>query len=153
MKHVAEKELKEAEYDLNMAHSTFNLNDFKWVEVKAYYACFHAARCLLFLIGLKEKSHFCVYAALSTIFNKYFTKEDLENYKKAIQRRQLADYYASYSREEAESSIEFSEAFINKIKILYEKLKNLDLNLLKKIRDSLSLNALDKEKQGKPRHT
>ena len=146
-KHVAAKELKEAEFDLEEAHKSFENQNYKWPVIESYYSCFHAARCLLFLIGLKEKSHFCVYAALSAVFNEYFGNEELENYKKAMQRRELADYYASYSKEEAESAINFTEKFIKKVKILYEKLKNLDSRLLRKIRDSLSLKVLDEEKQ------
>jgi len=148
-KDIAKKELDEAQYDLNKANSSFNLQDYKWTEIKAYYSCFHAARSLLFLIGLKERSHYCIYVALSLIFKEYFTEEELSNYKNELERRELADYYASYSKEEASSSKNFAKNFFQRVKELYNKLKDLDSKDLIDIRDSMKLEVLRKKKEEK----
>ena len=53
---LAEKEMSVAKEDLCKARHTFEADmDYKWSIVKAYYAMFHAARALLYAIGLREK--------------------------------------------------------------------------------------------------
>ena len=60
-------ELDAARKDLEWAqHSLVERNE-KWATIQAYYAIFHAARALLFAKGYREKSHFCLKAAIQTL--------------------------------------------------------------------------------------
>ncbi len=61
---LIEKEMKEADYDLERANHALEEKDFKWCIVKSYYSMFHAAKAVLFSLGLKEKKHFAVQVVL-----------------------------------------------------------------------------------------
>jgi len=45
---------------LEHAKTSFEQNDYKWSIIKSYYAVFHSTKAIIFLMGLKEKSHFGV---------------------------------------------------------------------------------------------
>jgi len=134
-RHIAEKEIKEAKYDFEKSTESIDKEDFKWTEIKAYYCCFHALRALLFLIGLREKGHYFTFIALKEVLGKFFSKEDIEKYSNQLKRRELADYYSAYSKEEAHASIEFAEDFLFKAEKLLNSLKNKNSEELKKLRD------------------
>jgi len=42
---------------LRKAKDAFDEKNYKWSIVMAYYSIFHAARSILFALGLKEKRH------------------------------------------------------------------------------------------------
>lgn len=67
---IIEKELKEAEYDIERAKHALGEKDFKWCIIKSYYAMFHAARAVLFSLGLKERRHFAVQVVLEDLIKK-----------------------------------------------------------------------------------
>jgi uncharacterized protein (UPF0332 family) len=54
---LAEKEFKEAEYDLEKAKKCLMEEDYKWAAVMAYYCMFHSGKAVLFSLGYKEKKH------------------------------------------------------------------------------------------------
>ena len=57
---LIDKELAEADYDLEKAEKAFKEKDFKWCIVKSYYSMFHSARSILFKTGYREKRHFAI---------------------------------------------------------------------------------------------
>ncbi|MEA3343711.1 MAG: HEPN domain-containing protein [archaeon] len=67
---IIEKELTEADYDLKRAKHALEEKDFKWCIIKSYYSMFHAARAVLFSLGLKEKRHFAVQVVLEDLIKK-----------------------------------------------------------------------------------
>ena len=69
-KKLIEKELREAEYDLEKARSSLLDNDYKWSTIKSYYSMFHAPRAMLIFHGLKERKHFAVSIALEELAKK-----------------------------------------------------------------------------------
>ena len=67
---IIEKEITEADYDLERAKHALEEKDFKWCIIKSYYSMFHAARAVLFSLGLKEKRHFAVQVVLEDLIKK-----------------------------------------------------------------------------------
>ena len=64
---LVKKEMSEANYDFKGAEKAIAEKDFKWAIVKSYYAMFHAARAILFKLGLREKRHFAIVVALEEL--------------------------------------------------------------------------------------
>lgn len=52
---LIQKEIEEAEYDLEKARKALSERDCKWTIIKADYSMFHAARALLFSLGSGKK--------------------------------------------------------------------------------------------------
>ena len=120
---LVEKELKETEYDINKARLTFEEEDYKWRIVKSYYAMFHAARALLFALGLIEKKHFAIIAVLEDLNKKGLLESKYANYfTSAMYSREDADYHYKYSKDTAEHELEIAEEFIDRVKKLLDKI-------------------------------
>lgn len=67
-KGLVKKELSIAQSDLSDARAGFGNQRYKWSTIQAYYAMFHAARALIYSRGYREKSHYCLAAALRALF-------------------------------------------------------------------------------------
>lgn len=119
-KDLAEKEFHEADYDIERAKEALESKDYKWSIVKAYYAVFHSARGIMFLMGYREKSHFGVGEYLG-ILSKEGKLESryAQDFKAAMSARQAADYNYDYSKEKAEMVVSMAEEFLERM----EKLK------------------------------
>jgi len=119
---LVEVEIKEAEYDLDKARQTFEIRDYKWAIVKAYYAIFHAARAALYNVGLREKKHFAVGIVLEELAKqgkleiKYF-----HDFEASKDTREDADYRRVYSRDRANLCIMRAEEFLERMKRLVNK--------------------------------
>ncbi|MBI4173898.1 MAG: HEPN domain-containing protein [Candidatus Aenigmarchaeota archaeon] len=113
------KELKESDYDLKSAQAAFRGGDAKWSIVKSYYAMFHAARALLFAMGMKERRHFAVAVVLESL-NKAgrLEAEHLSAFHSAMSAREDADYRYTYSKETAETILEAARQFAARMKAL-----------------------------------
>lgn len=59
-----------AERFLNSAKSNFGIKDHEMVELASYNSAFHSARALLFAKGYKERSHYCLAAALRHLYRE-----------------------------------------------------------------------------------
>ena len=57
-KELVKKELSIAQSDLSDAKASFDNQRYKWSNMQAYYAMFHAARALTYSRGYREKSHY-----------------------------------------------------------------------------------------------
>ncbi|MHA1794792.1 MAG: HEPN domain-containing protein, partial [Promethearchaeota archaeon] len=91
--------------------------DFKWAIIKSYYAMFHAAKALLFSVGLKEKRHFAVQIALEELSKKGKLKAiHVVNFSAAMEAREDADYRYKYSKEMVEDIMENAKKFIKEIR-------------------------------------
>lgn len=120
---LAEKEFKESEYDMEHAEKSFEEKDYKWAIIKAYFAVFHSARAILFLIGLREKTHFVVGRVLDKICDDgKLESRYVADFKAALSARQGADYHYDYSKERAIEIIELAKEFIDEMEKLKEKL-------------------------------
>ena len=122
-KDLAEKEFGEVDYDIESARKALEERDYKWTIVKAYYAVFHSAKGIMFLMGFREKSHFAVGQFLDTLSKDGKLENRYANdFKAAMSARQGADYHYDYSKEKAEQVILLAEEFIERMEELRNKL-------------------------------
>ena len=120
---LAEKEFKEADYDIESARNAFEEKDYKWTIVKAYYSVFHSAKAIMFLLGYREKSHFAVGQFLDMLSKDGKLENRYANdFKAAMSARQGADYHYDYSKEKAGQIISLAEEFVDRMEELRHKL-------------------------------
>lgn len=120
---LVKKELDEADYDYEKAEKAFSDKDWKWAIVKSYYCMFHAARAVLFSLGLKETRHFAIGIVLEDLSKKGKLESKYVNYfDAAVSSREDADYHYSYSHDTAGHTLELAEEFLERMKELLEKL-------------------------------
>lgn len=116
---LVQKELEEAKYDLSRARDALADDDFKWSIVKTYYSMFHAARAVLFSLGLREKRHFAVGVVLESLSKEGRLRSKFVNdYRGAMLAREDADYRYVHSKDTAEYLIEVAEEFLEKMEEL-----------------------------------
>ncbi len=93
------KELETAKADLKRARCTFEEGDYKWATIQAYYSMFHSARGLLYDKNLREHSHYCLIAAMRSLYceKKLLPVSLVEALQQAKRLREDADYYDRWS--------------------------------------------------------
>jgi len=120
---LIEKELEEAKYDSGKAKRAFEEGDFKWSIVKSYYSMFHAARAVLFSLGLKERRHFAIRVVLEDLNAKgKLESRFISDFTAALGAREDADYRYTYSQETAAYLLRAAEDFLARMKRLAKKL-------------------------------
>lgn len=121
---LVKKELRESEYDLERAKKALSEEDFKWTIIKCYYSMFHAAKAVLFSLGLREKRHFAVQVALEDLSKRGKLEGIyLDYFSATMEAREDADYRYEYSRERAEEIMGYASKFITKMKELAKAFK------------------------------
>ncbi len=124
---LVKKELEAARTDLEICKESLNKKATGWAAVQAYYACFHAARALLFEKGFREKSHYCLSAAIKELYAKQFPPSFLSILDDLRALREEANYEtsASISKEAAESALEQATRFVDfaQVEIVVSKSK------------------------------
>jgi uncharacterized protein (UPF0332 family) len=118
---LIEKELNEADYDLNSAINAYNSGDNKWCIIKCYYSMFHAAKATLFKLGYQEKKHIAVLIVLEELNNKgKLNGKFITDFRASMSAREDADYNYVYSNEIASYDINITEEFVKKMKEIVE---------------------------------
>lgn len=114
-KTFVQRELREARNDLGTAKSTLSAGNHKWATIQAYFSMFHCARSLIYQKGYREKSHFCLIAALRAIYldNGLLGHKSIEDIQLGKRMREGADYHADFSVEAAKALIESAEDFLS----------------------------------------
>ncbi|NTW28166.1 MAG: HEPN domain-containing protein [Coriobacteriia bacterium] len=114
--HLIPAEIGSARNDLRWAEASFESGNPKWATIQAYYGIFHAARALLFSQGYREKSHFCLKAAIQALFvdEGVLAQEYLDDFDTTMLLRETADYRSDFSRDGAESAVEAARRFLGK---------------------------------------
>ncbi len=120
---LAPKELETAACDLERAEKTYKESDYKWATIQIYYAMFHSARALLYVKNLREHSHFCLIAAIKTLYVETgkLPVYLLEAIQEAKNLREDADYYNRWSKQGCEKLLKLAEEFLEKIKVIINK--------------------------------
>ncbi len=115
-KALVAKELETSCEDLGRAVKTFKDSDYKWATIQVYYAMFHAARAMLYAKNLREHSHFCLIAAIRTLYvaTKEFPINLLEAFQEAKSLREEADYHNRWSKAGCEKLLSLATDFIKK---------------------------------------
>jgi uncharacterized protein (UPF0332 family) len=116
-----DKELNESKKDLRDAKSSFKARKFKWSIIQSYYSMFHAARAVLFSIGLKERRHFAIITVLEDLVKrKKLESKFVNDFKAGMFAREEADYEAEYPKERAKSLLRIADEFSKRMKSLLE---------------------------------
>jgi len=112
---LARKELETAASDLERARKTYSENDYKWATIQVYYSMFHSARALLYARNLREHSHFCLIAAIKSLYvdTKIIPFHLLESLQEAKNLREEADYYNRWSQAGCERLLKAAEEFLS----------------------------------------
>ncbi|MCK5138983.1 MAG: HEPN domain-containing protein, partial [Thermodesulfovibrionia bacterium] len=92
------KSINTAKYKLNLAKRLFELKIFEETITNSYSAMFHAARALLFMDGIKEKSH---YALFLYIKEKYSDKLE-RRFINELNTLRLESHEINYGLEKSE---------------------------------------------------
>ncbi|MBU2102768.1 MAG: HEPN domain-containing protein [Candidatus Omnitrophica bacterium] len=108
------KEIEAAESDLKRAQKTYSESDYKWATIQVYYSMFHSARSLLYAKNYREHSHYCLIAAIKTLYVevKMIPAHILEGFQQAKDLREEADYYNRWSQAGCEKLIKLAEEFL-----------------------------------------
>lgn len=117
---LAPKEIEAAKADLETARKTYKEGDYKWATIQIYYSMFHSARALLYAKNLREHSHYCLIAAIKTLYveTKQISISFLEGLQEAKNLREEADYYNRWSQAGCEKLLKLAEDFLDKTKSL-----------------------------------
>lgn len=117
-KSLAPKELETAASDLERSKKTYKDGDYKWATIQIYYSMFHSARALLYAKNLREHSHFCLIAAIKTLYveTKQLPVHFLEGLQEAKSLREDADYYNRWSKQGCEKLLKLAEVLLDKVK-------------------------------------
>lgn len=111
---LAAKEIEAAELDLNRAYKTYSEADYKWATIQIYYSMFHSARALLYAKSFREHSHYCLVAAIKTLYvdTKIIPVYILEGFQQAKDLREEADYYNRWSQSGCEKLIKLAKELL-----------------------------------------
>jgi uncharacterized protein (UPF0332 family) len=119
------REIEESKRDLESTEKCFNDQNYKWATIQAYFSMFHSARSLIYKEGYREKSHFCLIAALKTLYlNKgLINHKIIEDIQLGKRMREAADYHADFSIEGAEALIKSAQNFLSIIGAIIKEKK------------------------------
>lgn len=117
-KSLVQKELETAASDLERAKKTYRESDYKWATIQIYFSMFHSARALLYIKNLREHSHFCLVAAIKTLYveTRQMPLYLLEGLREAKNLREDADYYNRWSQQGCEKLLKLGEELFEKTK-------------------------------------
>ncbi|MFH1782528.1 MAG: HEPN domain-containing protein [Candidatus Omnitrophota bacterium] len=115
---LAPKEMETAKADLERAKRTYEESDYKWATIQIYYSMFHSARTLLYAKNLREHSHYCLIAAVKTLYveSNQIAARILSNFQEAKNLREDADYYNRWSQAGCEKLLKAAEEFLETVK-------------------------------------
>lgn len=113
-KYLAHDEFEEAKKDLIDAEKRLAEGSWKWATITGYYAMFHSARALLYKLGYREKTHYCLSIGLKVFYvdEGKISLKMIENLNNARRLRERADYKGNYSKEGAELVFKSAKEFV-----------------------------------------
>ncbi len=119
----AKKSITTAKRYLSEAKQTLAIGISDLTIIAAYGSVFHAARAILFVDGISERSHFAIYEYLKEKHKK-FGDELINTFDMYRKLRHSVAYGidTKVNKEDADALIEFAEEFVEKT-IEYLKLK------------------------------
>ncbi len=120
-KEKCKKSIQSAEHKLSIAKRTFDAKIFEETIVNGYASMFHASRALLFLDGIKERSHYGLYVYVKEAYkDKLEPKFIIELNALRLERHELLYGLekVEISEVEAEDILKIAEDFIKAIEKL-----------------------------------
>jgi len=143
-----EREISQAEYDLASAKRSYELGDYKWTIVQAYYSLFHSAQAILrdgLTIDLSTNPHAVLHDMLNDEVDKGNLPSDfVRAYDSARTVRSNANYRGIYTEESARKNIERAQLFLAKAKELNkEKLTQEEITRLNNLSSNKTTHTSD----------
>ncbi|MFH1586319.1 MAG: HEPN domain-containing protein [Candidatus Diapherotrites archaeon] len=119
-RNLALQDITQAEFFLNESFDLINLKKKEMASIALYNAAFHAARALLYLDGVKEKSHYCLQKYLEEEYGQkqLLAPSDLSLFDLLKGLRQEVQYNVTKIKidEDLNEIYDRTEKFIEKIK-------------------------------------
>ncbi len=115
-----------AECEMNINAGAYNS-----AIASAYNAMFHAARTVLYALGYREKSHYCVARFLDSLVEKGLLEEKWVNMLDRARNVRHADQYNIdfvSTKEDAEAMMEMANSFIERMKELVKEIRRIEIN-------------------------
>ncbi len=119
---LTKNRIKEAEELFKSKYNFFNL-----VIIQSYMAMFHAARALLYLDGIQEKSHYATYIYIKEKYRKQIPLHiiNLLNIHRIERHESMYGLEYTAEKEDAKIALEDAKQFIKHLKkIIKQKMKN-----------------------------
>lgn len=116
-KERAEKSIERAKLYLSEAKQTIKIKVYDLAIIASYSSVFHAARAILFVDGVAERTHYAIYQYLKekhSHLGEYFINA-FDIYRK-LRHSVAYGLDTSVNEKDAENIIEFAEEFLEKIK-------------------------------------
>jgi uncharacterized protein (UPF0332 family) len=118
--------MEKAHEALESARSEQNFGRLVFAVNRAYYACFYSASAVLMRLGKRFRKHSGVRGAVhsSLVKSEMLDASTGRFYDLAFKSRQRGDYQelVEFSREEADEILSGSEAFVESMRTLLEKM-------------------------------
>ncbi len=111
----AKQSLKSAEGSLKKAQGNIKIGNMDVAVIMAYTAMFHSFRALLFLDGIKERSHVCM---LEYVKKKFPLLKDLAKEADAYRRFRHTALYGLdvlVSKDDAQAAMKLAEKIIDSV--------------------------------------
>ena len=120
----SESSMRIAEQKISRAHELFSEDFFNEALLAAYTSMFHAARSLLYLRGIQEKSHHAVYVYPKEKFSKDISPKSLGSFFHYQNERHkvLYGFEEEITKSEVASALEDAEEFLKEVKHIHERL-------------------------------
>ncbi|CAG0998914.1 hypothetical protein METP3_03158 [Methanosarcinales archaeon] len=115
------RSLELSKSNIEDAAENMSIHRYRVVAISSYSSMFHAARAILFMDGIKERSHECIPVYLK---EKYPQLENLANILDSYRRfRHDAIYGLDFAIDdkEAKAALNSAKEFLDRIKIFIDK--------------------------------
>ena len=119
-KEKSDKSLELANNDLKEADNALKKGIFKYVIISSYMAMFHAARAVLYLDGIQEKSHYAVFIYLKEKYSNKISIGTLNllNIHRTERHEAVYGFDFEPNKEDAKTALEDGGRFLKEIKEL-----------------------------------
>lgn len=104
--------------DLASAQQSFDLGNYKWATIQAYYGIYHAVRSLVFKSGYREESHFALRVAFKELYIDIgiLDSDVYRTLQRGMDLREMADYKETFSENSARILIKDVSLSLDKIR-------------------------------------
>ena len=121
-------ELEQAKYDLEMAKRSYEVKDYKWATIQAYYSIYHSGQAMTrekMSIDMKSNSHSVLSDDLTKAAKEgKISLKAVANFNLARWNRVSANYRGDYTKSSAENNIEYAEMFFEEAKRIRDEAVN-----------------------------
>jgi len=120
-KKKSEESIKQSEEWLNEAMINLKAGAFRSTLSSVYLSIFHAARAILFIDGVREKSHYCVGMYLEKYVEQGLLEKEwviIFDRMRSVRHADQYSFYSTHTTEEIQSYISTAREFLERMKKL-----------------------------------